>query len=183
MDRPVVKITAEMISSAKNLVSQTQVHRTKVSPVDTIGGILGEFIFAQWLFGDWRRNEVGTNKGKADLLGLVEIKTSIYPFKETLNLTIREDYGAKFKDVYVQNIIDVKDSYKKHIEPGIDVIICGFATHDQATSRPAKPMNMRGGGQTPFGVFTTPIRDLRPMSEFRGFLADLLTKNGVAIDF
>lgn len=137
MNRPVIELTGEHIEAAEALVPATQVHRTRVSPVDTLGGILGEFAFAQWLTGDWRNNEVGNNKGKADLFGLVEIKTSIYPFKETLNLVIREDYGAKFKDLYVQNIIDVKDSYRKEIVPGTRVIICGYTTHEHATSTPA----------------------------------------------
>lgn len=173
LKRPVIQITAEHIEEAKALVPANQVHRTRVSPVDTLGGIIGEFVFAQWLTGDWRNHEVGTNKGKADLFGLVEVKTSIYPFKESLNLVIREDYGAKFKDVYVQNIINVADAFRKEIVPGTEAIICGFATHEQATSKPAHPMTMRGGLKTPYKVFTVPISELRPMTEFRDFFASL----------
>ncbi len=182
MERPVIEITAEMIEAANELVPASRVHRTRVSPVDTLGGILGEFAFAQWITGDWRKHEVGTNKGKADLFGLVEVKTSIYPFKETLNLVIREDYGAKFKDVYVQNIIDVADSYRKEIVPGTRAIICGFATHEQATSKPAQPMTMRGGMKTPYGVFKTPITELRPMGEFRDFFSNLTASKGLTVN-
>jgi hypothetical protein len=46
MERPTVEITEEMIQVAKVLVPATRVHRTRVSPVDTLGGILGEFAFA-----------------------------------------------------------------------------------------------------------------------------------------
>ena len=183
MDRPTVEITEEVIQVAKALVPATRVHRTRVSPVDTLGGILGEFAFAQWLTGNWRNNEVGENKGKADLIGLIEIKTSIYPFKDSLNLVIREDYGAKFKDVYVQNIINVRDSYRKDIEVGTPVIIYGFTTHALATNKPAQHMTMRGGVKTPYRAFTTPIKDLRPMAEFRDFLADLAAAKGLSARF
>lgn len=182
MTRPIVQITAEHIEAAKALVPNNQVHRTRVSPVDTLGGIIGEFIFAQWLTGDWRNHEVGTNKGKADLMGLIEVKTSIYPFKETLNLVIREDYGAKFKDVYVQNIINVADGYNKVILPGTEAIICGYASHEQATSNPAQPMTMRGGMKTPYKVFTVPLRQLQPMDNFRDFFKELAASKGVVFN-
>lgn len=183
MDRPTIDITAEQIEAATALVPANQVHRTRVSPVDTLGGILGEFAFAQWLTGDWRNHEVGSNKGKADLFGLVEVKTSIYPFRETLNLVIREDYGAKFKDVYVQIIINVTDSYRKEIVPGTRAILCGFATHEHATRRPAQPMRMSGGTATPYKVFTLPISQLEPMEDFRRIFHGIAEAKGVSIDF
>lgn len=77
MERPVIEITKEHIEEAKLLVPNNKIRRTRVSPVDTLGGIIGEFIFAQWLTGDWRNHEVGTNKGKADLFGLIEVKIDI----------------------------------------------------------------------------------------------------------
>lgn len=183
MNRPIVELSSEQIAAAEALVPANQVRRTRVSPVDTLGGILGEFAFAQWLTGSWQNHEVGTNKGKADLVGLVEIKTSIYPFKETLNLVIREDYGAKFKDFYVQIIINVKDSYRKEIVPGTQAIICGYATHQQATSTPAQPMTMRGGMKTPYKVFTVPIAMLTPMDGFREHLASIAHTKGVELGF
>lgn len=183
MDRPIIELTGEQIEAAQTLVPENRILRTRVSPVDTLGGILGEFAFAQWLTGDWRNHEVGSNKGRADLFGLVEVKTSIYPFKETLNLVIREDYGAKFKDVYVQNIINVKDGHRKEIEPGTQVIICGFATHEQATSTPAQPMTMRGGMKTPYKVFTVPIAQLSPMSGFREHLGAIASSKNVELNF
>lgn len=173
MERPVILITAEMLTAARQLEEQVRVHRTRVSTVDSLGGILGEFAFAQWLFGDWRRHEVGDNKGRADLLDAIEVKTSIYPFRETLNLVIREDYGAKFKPVYVQLIIDVRDPKEKLIVPGLPVILCGFASHAEATAGPAEQMPMGGGRMTPFKAFTTPISRLHPMADFREHLVRL----------
>src|SRR5437763_1264572 len=102
MDRPVVVLSAEMIRAAEQLVPDVQVFRTRTSPVDTLGGALGEFAFAEWFTGSWKNHEVGTNKGRADFQNLVEVKTSVYPFRENLNLVIREDYGGKYKPLYVQ---------------------------------------------------------------------------------
>ncbi|MFO1535741.1 MAG: hypothetical protein ABR586_08760, partial [Thermoplasmatota archaeon] len=62
--------------------------------MDDVTGILGEFAFAQWFFGDWRKHMVGTNKGQMDFVN-VEVKTSAFPFRETLNLLVREDYAEK----------------------------------------------------------------------------------------
>jgi hypothetical protein len=56
MNRPVIELSREQIDAAEALVPANQVRRTRVSPVDTLGGILGEFAFAQWLTGDWRNN-------------------------------------------------------------------------------------------------------------------------------
>ncbi len=173
MERIVVKITADHLAAAERLVPHNGIARTKVSAVDTLGGILGELVFAEWLTGDWRNHEVGSNKGRADLMGLLEVKTSVYPYSERLNLVIREDYGAKFKPVYVQLIVDIPDKANKAITAGLPVIICGFATHAEAVSRPPRALPMGQGRETPFKVFTTPITRLRPMAEFRRFLQQL----------
>lgn len=181
MERPVVQITEEMLDEAERLSESVRVHRTRTSPVDTLGGILGEFAVAQWLTGDWKNHEVGANKGKADLLGLIEVKTSVFPFRENLNLVVREDYGSRFKDLYVQNIIDVQSRDNKLIKPGTRVVICGFATHEQAISQPPREMNM-GWRKTPYKAFQTPISDLQPMAGFRTALKEVADKNGVALN-
>lgn len=182
MDRPVVEISAEMLAEAEGLSESVRIARTRVSPVDALGGVLGEFAVAQWLTGDWRNHEVGQNKGRADLFGLVEIKTSIFPFRENLNLVIREDYGGKFKDIYVQTIIDVESRNNKLIKPGTPVVICGFATHEQATSKPAREMNM-GWRTTPYKAFQTPISELQPMAGFDAFLRKVAAAKGMTLDF
>lgn len=163
MQRPHVTLTDEMIRAAEALVPKVKVARTPTSPVDTLSGALGEFAFSEWFTGSWENHEVGSNKGKADFRGLVEVKTSVYPFKESLNLVIREDYGWKFKPLYVQVIIDVAN---KRIGAGNSAIICGFATHEQATAKPAARMQTRSG-PTPYKAFTTPISQLSRMSDFQ----------------
>lgn len=172
MNRPEVILTDEMIRAANDLVPEVRVHRTRTSQVDTLGGALGEFAFCEWFTGSWRNHEVGSNKGRADFRGLVEVKTSVFPFRENLNLVIREDYGAKFKPLYVQIIIDVADKRDKRIEDGVRAILCGFATHAEATSKPADHMRMPFG-MTPYKAFTRPISQLSPMEGFEAAYAAL----------
>ena len=154
-----------MLAAARALIAQVQVHRTRTSPVDTLGGNLGEMAFAQWFTGAWQNHEVGRNKGRADFRGVVEVKASVFPFRENLNLVIREDYGARSTPLYVQLIIDVADRAEKRIEAGTPVVLCGFTTHERATARPPTPMRA-GRGQTPYRAFLTPIAELSPMDGF-----------------
>ena len=51
-----------MIEEANKLISFVKVNRTKTSPYDTLGGILGEFIFAEYFFNNWRKNLVVKNR-------------------------------------------------------------------------------------------------------------------------
>ncbi len=60
---PFVVITGEMISEAKKLISFAKVNRTVASKIDTLTGHLGEFVFAQYYFGDWKKNRAGKNRG------------------------------------------------------------------------------------------------------------------------
>lgn len=177
MDRPTVAITAEMLDAAKQLSEKVRVHRTRESHVDALGGVIGEFAFSQWMTGDWRNHEVGSNKGRADFQDIVEVKSSVYPFQENLNLVIREDYGYKFKPLYVQVIINVASKVEKSILPGVNVILCGFASHEEATARGAQPMRKYGGGFTSYGVFMTPISNLRPMDGFRATFEAVVAGN------
>ena len=66
MHFPEILITQEMIEEAQRKVPMASVQRTVASRIDTLTGHLGEFVFAQYLFGDWRKNTVGTNKGQSD---------------------------------------------------------------------------------------------------------------------
>ena len=100
-------ITQEMIDEAKRLIPNTKVERTVASNIDTLTGHLGEFAFAQYLFGNWRKHQVGRNKGATDFEN-IEVKTSAFPFAENLHLLVREDYALKRKPkYYVQVILDV----------------------------------------------------------------------------
>lgn len=172
-----VEISAPMLAAALEVAEKVRVHRTRESHVDALGGVIGEFAFSQWMTGDWQNHEVGTNKGKADFQDTVEIKTSVYPFQKNLNLVIREDYGKKFKPLYVQLIVDVVSKVDKSIVPGVNVILCGFASHEDATAGVAEPMRKYGGGFTSYGVYMTPILNLRPMADFRAAFETVVAGN------
>ena len=94
---PRIGLTAEMIEEARVLEPRIRVHRTQASAIDTLAGALGEFAFASWFAHDWRAHEVGKNVGAIDFKGIVEVKTSAFPFSDTLNLLVREDYALKRK--------------------------------------------------------------------------------------
>lgn len=48
-------ISKEMIDNAKKLEIEVKVNRTIASKIDTLTGILGEFAFAQYMYGDWKK--------------------------------------------------------------------------------------------------------------------------------
>jgi len=166
--RPEVQISREMLEEAARLSPAVQVARTQESEVDTLGGILGEFAFAEWFTGDWRgTHEVGRNKGHADFDGIVEVKASVFPFRETLHLVVREDYGGKPKPLYVQIILSTAAIAKKSLVPGTPAILCGYAYHEEVASAKLSRMPMGGGRYTGYQAFQIPIRNLRPMEGFR----------------
>lgn len=157
-----------MLEEAARLSPTVQVARTQESEVDTLGGILGEFAFAEWFTGDWRgTHEVGRNKGRADFGGIVEVKASVYPFRETLHLVVREDYGGKPKPLYVQVIISTATTAKKSIVPGTPAILCGYAYHEDVATAKLSRMAMGGGRYTGYQAFQIPIGNLRSMDGFR----------------
>lgn len=166
--RPEIQITVAMLEEAARLAPTVRVARTQESEVDTLGGILGEFAFAEWFTGDWRSaHEVGRNKGHADFRGVVEVKASVYPFRETLHLVVREDYGGKPKPLYVQVIVSTDPGSKKSIVPGTRAILCGYAYHEDVAAAKLMPMPMGGGRFTRYRTFQIPIRQLRPMGGFQ----------------
>ncbi len=52
MQFPCITLTAEIIDSARILIEKVQVNRTIVSKIDTLTGILGEYAFAEYFYGD-----------------------------------------------------------------------------------------------------------------------------------
>lgn len=135
---PCVTITEEMLREAKSLVPHTKIQRTIASRIDTLTGHLGEFVFAEYMFGDWRKNFVGKNKGQSDF-GDFEIKTSAFPYHPKLNLLVREDYAKKRKPkFYVQIIIDVASRSAETISAGTKAFICGYATYTEVDMAPLK---------------------------------------------
>ncbi len=164
---PTIVITGEMIDQARKMESRVAVNRTIASDVDTLAGILGEMAFAQWFYGDWQHNSVGKNKGQTDFVG-IEIKTSAFPFRETLHLLVREDYAQKRKPAfYVQVILNIHQRNAREIPANTPALICGWATYAEVDNAPKKDWGSKGGGRGGYLCHAIPIKKLHPMSEFR----------------
>lgn len=162
-----VEITREMITEAQRLIPVTQVNRTIASKIDTLAGHLGEFVFAQYFYGTWRKHRVGWTKGEADFID-IEIKTSAFPMNNRLNLLVREDYARKRKvPFYVQIIIDVDSSKAEHIETGTTAFICGWATGEEVQLAPLKDFGSKFGGRGGYRCHYIPIPRLHPMKDFQ----------------
>lgn len=163
---PEIIITEEMICEAERLIPSTKVNRTIASEIDTITGILGEFVFAQWFYGDWRLNRVGENKGDVNFLD-IEIKTSSFPFSENLNLLVREDYAEKRKPpFYIQIIIDVNSAKANIIKSGTKAYICGFAKSKEVDTAPLKDFGNKVGKRGGYKCHYISIRNLKSMEQF-----------------
>ncbi len=163
---PAVEITFEMIEHAKELIPKTKVNRTIASEIDTLTGHLGEFVFAQYYFNDWKKNRVGINKGEVDFMDL-EIKTSSFPFNPKLNLLVRENYAEKRKPpFYIQIIIDVTDRKANKLEAGTKAYLCGFATAEDVDKAPLKDFGSKFGGDGGYRCRFINIMELKPMNTF-----------------
>ncbi len=170
---PTIEITDEMIAAAKRLVHTVQVNRTVASRIDTLTGILGEFVFAQYLTGNWRNHRVGANRGEVDFPDL-EVKTSAYPFREDLNLLVREDYAAKRKPgFYVQIIIDVPVATASEIASGTKAYICGYASSEEVDKAPRKDFGSKVGRHGGYQCHHIQISALHPMNAFRSAYENL----------
>lgn len=154
-----------MIDEAKRLIPATKVERTIASKIDTLTGHIGEFVFAQFLFGDWKKHRVGANKGEVDFPD-VEIKTSAYPFSETLHLLVREDYARKRKPkFYVQIIIDVESESAEEILPHTKAMLCGYATSEEIDNAPLKDFGSKLGSNGGYKCHYIPITKLHSIEE------------------
>jgi hypothetical protein len=162
---PFVTLTSEMIDEATALVPATRVMRTVASKIDTLAGHLGEFAFAEHFYGSWRQHRVGRNRGQVDFPG-IEIKTSAFPIRDTLNLLVREDYAAMRKPpFYVQVILDVPDKKADAVAPGTKAYVCGFASADEVDRSPLRDFGSKFGGSGDYRCHYIAIRDLHPIEE------------------
>lgn len=165
-----IKISQEMIDAAKAAVPIVKVDRTVASPIDTLTGLIGELAFSEWFFGDWKAHSLLDTKGRPDFLDKIEVKTSTFKFRDTLNLLVREDYAANRRpEVYVQVIINTPIEAPKTIEPGWVARISGWATPDEVDGAPLRDFGSRGGGPGGYRCRHIQIRRLRPMSSFPEF--------------
>ena len=164
---PIINITQEMIDEAKTLVKDVTVHRTVASKIDTLTGIIGEFVFAQFMFGSWKSNNVGNNKGNVDFNN-IEVKASAFPFRDSLNLLVREDYAEKRKPkFYVQIIIDVQSSKADYIEANTKAYIAGWATSKEVDSAPKRDFGSKLSSQGGYKCFFISIKNLHSMEKFK----------------
>lgn len=162
-----IAITQEMLETAHATVECVRVNRTVASPYDTLAGILGEMAVAQWFLGDWRRHDLVGTKGRPDILDRIEVKTSAYPFRDTLNLLVREDYAAARRpECYVQVIIDIPTADAQTIEAGTICRISGWATSDEVDQAPLRDFGAKGGGRGGYRCRYIQIRRLRNMDTF-----------------
>jgi len=156
-----------MIDEAQRLVPETEVKRTVASQIDTLTGHLGEMAFAKFHFGNWKLHTIGANKGKEDFPD-IEIKTSAFPFRENLNLLVREDYAQKRKPkFYVQIILDTKSSRASSIEAGTSAIICGFAVSDEVDSAPLRDFGSKFGSRGGYRCHYVPIIELHSIENLK----------------
>lgn len=170
MNRPSIAITADMLAYCNDeRLHALTVNRTKASPIDTLAGALGEMVWAQYRYGDWRVHNLEDNKGKADFAD-VEIKTSAFPFSERLHLLVREDYAQKRKPRrYVLVIIDIS-SPKAPITAGVNAYICGFATAREVDNAPLKDFGSKFGKEGGYRCHYIAIDCLHPITEFDSVL-------------
>lgn len=170
MSIPSIVITVDMLEycTVERLRALT-VNRTKASPIDTLAGALGEMVWAQYRYGDWRVHNLEKNRGRTDFAD-VEIKTSAFPFSNTLHLLVREDYAQKRKPRrYVLVIIDIP-SPKAPILAGIHAYICGFATAQEVDAAPRKDFGSKFGKDGGYRCHYIGIGGLHPITEFDSVL-------------
>jgi hypothetical protein len=169
---PRILITAEMLSEGKRLEQTIHIARTIASEVADLVGVLGEFAFAQWFFGDWRQNNVGRNRGECDFDG-IEVKCSATRFNVNRNLLVREDYAMKRKcPFYVQVILDTQS--QGDIHEYTEAVICGWATYDEVDRAPKGDMGSVKLGQKMSGYKShkIPVHQLHPMGVFTPIYAE-----------
>lgn len=173
-----VPITVEMLDYAREAEEDVRVHRTRASEIDSLTGLIGELAFAQWFLGDWKKHDVRDTKGRPDILDVIEVKTSAYPWSDRLNLLVREDYAAKRQPAYyVQVIVDTPDRNAKDIQPGWNCRISGWATPEDVDRAPLKDFGAKGGGRGGYQCRFISIKDLQSMADFPS-LKDLQPNTG-----
>jgi hypothetical protein len=169
-----IPITKSMLEYASEAAEVTAVNRTVTSPYDTVAGLLGELIFAEYVYQDFKKHNLYDTKGKSDFFNEIEIKTSAFPFRENLNLLVRADYAKKRKPkFYVQIILDIPTRNSKQIEPGVDGVICGFATAKDIDDAPLKDFGSKFGGRGGYQCHFIKINNLGDISEVKKYVQNV----------
>ncbi len=166
--RPRIEITKEMIASAQEKAPYVRIDRTRASTFDTIYGIIGEYCFAQWFYGEWVSHSTQDTKGQMDFREGIEVKTSAYPFSERLHLLVREDYARKRKpNYYVQTIIDLPSPKNHNVKEGMGCILAGYATSDEIDEAPLKDFGSKFGGRGGYRCRYLQISVLNPVTNLK----------------
>ena len=157
-----------MIENATLRVPELKVNRTRTSRFDTLYGIIGEYCFAQWFFGDWIPHSKVDTKGEIDFIQGIEIKTSAFPFSERLNLLVREDYAFKRKPrFYVQTIIDLPNRSDFTLRPDYKCILAGYATSEDVEKAPVRDFGSKFGGPGGYKCRYISTAELKPIDQLR----------------
>lgn len=161
-----IPVTDDMLKYAEEASKVTAVNRTIASPYDTISGLVGELVFAQLIYGDFRKHNLYDTKGRPDFFDEIEIKTSAFPFSEKLNLLVRQDYAVKRKPkFYVQVILDIENRNIRSLPSGIDGIICGYANHIDVDAAPLRDFGSKFGGKGGYRCHFIQVNKLRPIQD------------------
>ena len=162
---PTITITKDMIDEyhrlAQSLKEQNRagiLDHTHQRPTAPMIGHLGEMIFAQWKFGDFRKHNINKNWGDEDYPGY-EIKASGTPMSGRVSLMCKE-WLMENKEYakYVQVIIDIARGATP--KPGDTAYIIGWATHDEL-----KDGIIRSWPGATHKAYSLDISKLHPMKE------------------
>jgi len=166
-----IPISRGMLDYASEASKVTAVKRTIASPFDTLAGLLGELVFAEYIYNDFTQHNLYDTKGKADFFNEIEIKTSAFPFRENLNLLVRSDYAKKRKPLYyIQIILDIPSRNSKKIDIDTNGIICGYATSKDIDRAPLRDFGSKFGGYGGYECHFIPINRLKPIREVKKFI-------------
>ena len=80
-----IPITKSMLEYASEAAEVTAVNRTVTSPYDTVAGLLGELIFAEYVYQDFKKHNLYDTKGKSDFFNEIVFHTPTP--KNTVNTT------------------------------------------------------------------------------------------------
>jgi len=165
---PRVRISQQVIDVAFSKQVTARVHRTQASKLDVIYGLIGEYCFAEWFFGEWTTHSNVDTRGRIDFLDVIEIKTSAFPFSSALNLLVREDYArVRRPKVYVQTIINTPKAQYSEVEEGLECILAGFAFRDEVDRAPLKDFGAKQGYKGGYQCRFIKISDLHPVDDLR----------------
>ena len=145
----------------------TIIERDSGSPTDHLVGMLGEMMFVQWLWGDWRYQDPARNHGKVDIDGRIEVKSSAVQIDVARFMLAREDYvRARQAEIYVQCIFGTAFRGDHAIVAGMTCRIAGWASHAELAAAPLKTFTDKHGDLQNYANHALPLWKTRSMAGF-----------------